>query len=452
MTVTLPVGAALGLRPFLMRLHLYAGLFAAPFILIAAFSGTLYVLTPPLENWVYRDALYTDGGGDPQPLSTQAEAARAAVGPDLRLHAVRPAPASGQTSRFLFADPTLGESQHRTIFVDPASLEVRGDLTTYGTSGVLPLRMQIDLFHRSLMLGDWGRLYSELAASWLWISVLGGVVMWSWRRGVAVPRLSQMRTPQRRARLHMLIGLWLGVGLIFLSATGLTWSQYAGGRIDALRNALGWITPSVSLSLDTEAPEATHSEHIDHAQHGMMAESASPQDWAQSLDAVAQVAVAGGLDSPYLELRLPRPDQAWLVREYDRSYPTQVDTVAVDPATLEITSRADFAGFPLIAKLVRWGIDIHMGEMFGTANRILMAVIGLGVSLMIGYGYAIWWRKRPPAGSPVQTLTRSWARMTPGARVAAVAVAMALGWALPVMGASLAAFVVIDLLRWQMAG
>nr|VXZ81554.1 Uncharacterised protein [Klebsiella pneumoniae] len=42
---------------------------------------------------------------------------------------------------------------------------MKGDMTVYGTSGILPLRQWIDYAHRSLLLGDSGRLYSELAAS-----------------------------------------------------------------------------------------------------------------------------------------------------------------------------------------------------------------------------------------------------------------------------------------------
>ena len=40
----------------------------------------------------------------------------------------------------MFADPSLGESESRAIFVDPIALRVKGDMTVYGTSGILPLR------------------------------------------------------------------------------------------------------------------------------------------------------------------------------------------------------------------------------------------------------------------------------------------------------------------------
>ncbi|WP_247875272.1 hypothetical protein [Ochrobactrum sp. Marseille-Q0166] len=48
-------------------------------------------------------------------------------------------------------------------------------------------------------------------------------------------------------------------------------------------------------------------------------------------------------------------DKAWLAREYDRSWPTQVDTIAIDPRDMQAISRADFATFPIIAKPIRWG-------------------------------------------------------------------------------------------------
>ncbi|MFX5510231.1 PepSY-associated TM helix domain-containing protein, partial [Acinetobacter baumannii] len=82
-------------------------------------------------------------------------------------------------------------------------------------------------------------------------------------------------------------------------------------------------------------------------------------------DMVQQIARAGGIDSAEIEIRPPRAaQQAWVVREVDRSWPTQVDTVAIDADRMAITSRADFADFPLIAKLIRWGVDAHMGVLF----------------------------------------------------------------------------------------
>lgn len=76
----------------LRRLHFYIGLFIGPFIFVAALTGTLYVATPQLENWLYHDALYGLPEGTPQPLSAQIALAEEATQGNLRLLAVRPAP------------------------------------------------------------------------------------------------------------------------------------------------------------------------------------------------------------------------------------------------------------------------------------------------------------------------------------------------------------------------
>ena len=429
------------LRPFLLRMHFYIGLFVGPFIFVAALTGLLYVLTPQIESALYRGALHTDSTGPARSLADQAMAARDALGADLAVSAVRPATAPGRTTRIMFSDPSLGESENRTLFVDPATLEIRGDLTTYGTSGILPFRRTLDYLHRNMLMGDAGRYYSELAASWLWVAVLGGLALWA--TGPRKRRaLSAMPAPQRRRWLHGTIGVTLSVVLLFVSITGLTWSQQGGARIDALRGSMGWVTPSASAALS--GPAVASSDHGDHMRH----DPAAREDRLDQLDAVAATARAGGIDSPMMEIRLPKPGQAWTVREYDRSWPSQVDTVAIHPDTMQITSRADFASFTLIPKLVRWGIDAHMGVLFGLPNQILMALVAAGLMVTIVYGYRMWWTRRPTLSEP---LSVTWRRLSAPQRVVWLVLAVGLGWALPVLGVSLAGFVAIDLLRARIA-
>lgn len=442
------------------RLHFYIGLFVGPFILVAAVTGTLFVLTPQIESLLYADQLRTSSIGPAQPLAKQVDAARARIGEGPRLFAVRPAPGPGETTRVMFTQPGLGDSESRALFVDPATLDIKGDMIVYGTSGTLPFRTTLDYLHRNLMLGELGRNYSELAASWMWLATLGGLALWlAGRRRAAAANAA--RSPRLRTRRwHTLLGLWLAAGLMFLSATGLTWSNWAGGRVDQLRAQLGWITPSVSLKLSAAgqapgqpAPAQAGGEHAHH--HGGMAGMASMSMPAPAaagdIDRILQTARQGGIDSNQLEIRPPRTaDQAWTVREVDRSWPTQVDTIAIDPATYTITSRADFATFPLIAKLIRWGVDMHMGILFGWPNQLLMGAIGIALTVMIVLGYRMWWLRRPAAGATGQTLTQAWAGLSWPGRITAVALAVALGWCLPVMGVSLLAFVVVDALRsWR---
>lgn len=452
------------LLALITRLHFYIGLFVGPFILVAAVTGTLFVLTPQIESLLYADQLRTTSTGPAQSLAAQVQAAQARIGAGPRLFAVRPAPGPGDTTRVMFTQPGLGDSESRALFVDPATLDIKGDMIVYGTSGTLPFRTKLDYLHRNLMLGELGRNYSELAASWMWLATLGGLVLWlTGRRRAAAARQAgtetrnAARSPRLRTRRwHTLLGLWLAVGLLFLSATGLTWSNWAGGRVDQLRAQLGWITPSVSLKLANgqAAAPAPDGEHAHHHGGGMAGHESMAMPMvapAGDIDRIVQTARQGGIDSDQLEIRPPRTaDLAWTVREVDRSWPTQVDTIAIDPRTYTITSRADFATFPLIAKLIRWGVDMHMGILFSWPNQLLMGAIGIALSAMIVLGYRMWWLRRPAPGASGDTLTQAWAGLSWPGRIAALAVAGALGWCLPVMGVSLLAFLVVDALRsWR---
>lgn len=423
--------------PFLLRLHFYIGLLVGPFIFIAALSGGLYAISPQIEDQVYASTLNGATEGTPQPLAAQIAVARAIV-PDLDLAAVRPAPAPGKTSRIMFSDPTLGLYVHRAIFVDPVTLDIKGNLAVYGTSGALPLRSWIDYLHRNLHLGEFGRHYSELAASWLWIAALGGLTLWvlgrQKRRCSPALKAGDATPAGKRRQRHAFLGLSLLLGFLFLSVTGLTWSKWAGGNIAELRAALDWGTPGVNTQLEKSVSGAVDGQYSD-----------------VTFDDVLAAAREAGIDTGMVEIQASSdPQRAWKVREIDRSWPTQVDSVAVDPNTFEVVDQANFVDFPMAAKLTRWGIDAHMGSLFGLPNQLLMLGLALGLCTMIVWGYRMWWTRRPlprsSSAGKATRLTTHWLRAPIPARLAILAITAALGWALPVMGISLAAFLILDVM------
>lgn len=419
-----------GASAFIRRLHFYVGLFIGPFIFMAALTGTLYVMTPQLEQWVYHDELTTTSQGQPQPLSLQIAAARQALATPLVIKSVRPAPAPGQTTRVLFRDPTLDHYQVRTLFVDPVTLAIRGDLASYGTSGILPLRIAIDFMHTDLLLGPVGRNYSELAASWMWVAALGGLYLW-WTQRRAIGRESKKGSWAHHRSRHSQVGVWIALGLLFFSATGLTWSKWAGSNIAQWRQAIGWVTPTASRQLPVTNRNYVY------------------QD--TQFDSVVTAARDFGIDAGKIEV-VPayKAGSAWVVQEIDRAWPTQVDSVAIDPTNDHVVSHANFADYPIVAKLIRWGIDAHMGVLFGLPNQIVLALFGLSLCTMIVWGYRMWWVRRPKAGNMMEPLTVAWLKLSILGRTLVLIVALFLGWSLPVMGVSLVVFIVIDLLRWHL--
>jgi len=426
----------------LRRLHFYIGLFVGPFIFIAALSGTLYVATPQLEKSLYRDALYGVSDGERQPLAQQIAVAEQASGGHLPLYAVRPGLTGNETTRVMFADPALGVSENRALFIDPRTLQVKGDMTVYGTSGILPLRQWIDYFHRSLLLGDVGRFYSELAASWMWVAALGGIVLWFYTR----PKRRLNNRTQNTRRLHVTLGWILLAGMLLFSATGLTWSQWAGGNVNILRAAFGWMTPQVNTQLHGDAPAADpHAEHHMHHQEMSMPMT---HDLAH-YDDVLHSAQRAGISALSVEIRPPRSmEQAWTVTEIDRRWPTRVDAVAIDGSTMTVVDQTHFSDFPLMAKLTRWGVDFHMGVLFGLPNQLLLIAFGIALCVMIILGYRLWWLRRP-AVSSASTLLHCWFALSRPGRAGTFMAALLLGLALPVMGISLLLFIMVDALRWK---
>lgn len=441
---------------FITRLHFYIGLFIGPFIFVAAVTGTLYVLTPQIENSLYKKELFISSQGTPRSLAEQVLAAKQEVDDSYTLSAVRPAPAAHMTTRVMFAKPTLGESESRVIFVNPITLDITGDTIAYGTSGILPFRTTLDYLHRNLLLGDIGRNYSEIAASWLWLTTLGGIFLWFYYKHKNTAAISQKSAYLKERRWHGLLGLWIMIGLLFLSATGLTWSRWAGNNIGELRQQLGWVTPSVSTQL---APENTqhmmhmHGEHAGHGEHTehhmQMTNTTEKYRYPETdFDDVYAVAKTAGIHAAMTEIVPPKAaDRAWVVKEIDRSWPTQVDTVAINAHTMQVTQRADFKDYPLIAKLIRWGVDIHMGVFGGVINQIIMAVFGMALATMVALGYTMWWKKRPGPAASSATLLQAWKALPVWGRFMIVVAAILLGSFLPMMGLTLIVFIGIDLLR-----
>lgn len=60
------------------RLHFYAGILVAPFLIIATITGGLYAVAPTAERVVYRHLLHTDSDGPARSVAQQVASARAA--------------------------------------------------------------------------------------------------------------------------------------------------------------------------------------------------------------------------------------------------------------------------------------------------------------------------------------------------------------------------------------
>lgn len=266
----------------------------------------------------------------------------------------------------------------------------------------------------------------------MWVAALGGIALWWFTR----PRRRLNNPLQNQRRLHVTLGWLLLVGMLLFSATGLTSSQWAGGNVDKMRAAFGWLTPQLNAQL--HGPRQLQDEHADH--HGGRVMPEGPRGYSsvrcRITDRATNRTECAPAGNPPAEGCAARLDG-----DGDRSpLAYRVDAIAVDPATRQVTDRTRFADFPLMAKLTRWGVDFHMGILLGWPNQLLLIGFGTGLCLMIVIGYRLWWIRRParPSASPAQTLVHSWLLLSMRGRVSVVLLAIALGVAMPVLGKSAA--------------
>lgn len=431
------------------RLHFYIGLFIAPFIFFAALSGTGYVIAPNIEKNLYSEQLYPGSEGKAYPLMQQITAAQGAAGENAQIIAVRPAPASGESTRVMFAASGLNTGESQAIFIDPVTLAVLGDMPVYGSSGSLPLRTWLDKLHSGALFGDLGRNYSELAASWMWVAALGGIIMWAVQRRKKKPVTATKKTHRHR---HIVIGLTLLPLLLFISVTGLTSSKWAGDNISVLRTTLAWKTPSLNTALTSKIPGTDDTPPPHCAAHAPGMAMPSYQLWRY--DAVLEQARLAGIDAAKVEIRPGNSNNhAWTVAEIDRSWPTQVDARAFNIKTMQVVDQLNFDQFPLVAKLIRWGIDAHMGILFGAANQLVLIFFGIGLCSTIIMGYCMWWRRRPKHQRfPIQgSLMSSLGRLSLMSKILCLIPTLLLAFSLPLMGISLTAFLILDGLCWLKA-
>lgn len=432
------------LRSFIQRIHFYGGMFVGPFILIAALTGCLYAVAPSLEKVVYRDVMTVPAVEHPVSLEEQIQAAQHEH-PDMPVTQVWPATTSTDSTRVLVSDDSIDESLQRTVFIDPATAKVIGDYPTYSGLGEMPLRRWISSLHESFHLGKVGELYSELAASWLWIMACGGLYMWWIRRrpknkatANAAQQQSKRSARWKATRLHSTIGAWIFIGLLGLSATGITWSGLAGGNVDSLVEHMNWKAAPIETALPgTTAETHEHSGHAGHEHGGAVGASPSVSVAAEA-ERVLATGRAEGLTGP---LRLYPPEDAhsaWQISERWVEWRTTSDAVSVDGATGDVIDRQPFSSLPLFSKLSSWGIYLHMGIMFGLPLQIALLALGLATAALVVLGYYMWFQRRPRF---LPTTHFSWATTGFGALFAAT-----VGVFLPLLGITLAAFLVLDVI------
>jgi uncharacterized iron-regulated membrane protein len=428
------------------RLHFWAGLITAPIVLFAAFTGLLYVFTPQIEAWRHAELDRVPVQAKQRSLDDQVAAAQAAL-PGQTLRYAVPGFAPGDTTQVVFKPLPSMHAEHGAAtglhdhglpmgtiaYVNPYTGQVVGTLQEMERFKTWSKKL-----HSSALQGDRWRWPLELAASWMLVMFATGLYLW-W------PRAEQRRAAGWRAywprtgrgRLawrdwHGLLAVLMGLVLCTLLVTGLTWSEYAGGRFKAMQKALQQDSPRMPQSLrSSPSAEALGTEK-------------APLDWQAVADRATLLA-------PPVSMMITPPSGRqgiWRIENFDRSQPQGRFGLALDAYSGQTLFYSGWDAMPLMSRATAIGIPFHRGE-FGWWNQLLLVLAALTAIFSVASGFVMWWLRRPQgrvAAPPVGTA--QWRAISrPQAAVLLVLIGL-LSYAMPLFAWSLLLFVLLEVLRF----
>ncbi|RAI45473.1 PepSY-associated TM helix domain-containing protein [Rhodoplanes roseus] len=406
-----PAGAAATrgtrLRPWLVRVHRWVGLAIAPFLVVAALTGSAIAFREELDAWLNPDLFEATASGTP--LSPSEIVAKVeAADPQVRVFRV-PLPHEPGEALEVGVQPRIDPAtrrpfaiDHNEVFVDPVTGAVLGR-RLFGAFRIdrphlMPMLYQL---HFSLMTpARWG----------IWL--LGGVaILWFLDGFVAIvltfprarPFLAHWRTAWRIKRgaspyrlnldLHRAGGLWLWALLLILAFTGAAINL----NVEAARplvSAFSTLTPSAR---EQGAPR-------------LRRPPAEPKLGFEGAFAAARRAIA---------------ERGWTMQPLDATYlrPYGVYFVSVaapgpghddgighphlffddqDGTLLRAEVPGDGSAGDVFLDLQH---PLHTGRIAGLAGRIVVCIAGIVTAMLTVTGVVLWAAKRRRARRPRAVMT-----------------------------------------------
>ncbi|WP_228275622.1 PepSY-associated TM helix domain-containing protein [Gracilibacillus oryzae] len=381
------------------RWHFYAGLIFAPFLIILAVTGAIYLFKPQIEANLYADYYQVQEQGEKMAPSAHIETVMLEY-PDAEITRYRP----GEDSTRSAEVRALVNGESFTFFINPYTSELIGKINDQHR-----LIDRVEEFHGELMMGTIGDRIVELAACWTLILVTTGLYIWFPRKrkdifGVLLPRIRKNKRTLFRD-MHAVTGFWLSIAIIFLVLSGLLWSGFWGTKVQTiLTNAGAGYPPSIWVG---SAPES-----------GLQTKDIADVPWSAQTMPVPSSDQHDGFIPISIDEVVEITDKENIYPTYEVIYPSSpegVYTISVfppkarDEATMHIDQYSGailadyrFDNYKPLGKLMAWGITVHKGQEYGLINQIGGLLVCLGIITLVISGWIMWWKRKPKGqlGSP----------------------------------------------------
>ncbi len=421
------------------RWHFYAGLFVAPFMVMLALTGIIYLFKPQLDLLMYSSLLEVPVGHHTVPADDLLQRVKAAY-PQGQVTQYLPPVNAERSAQFVVKNA----GHELNVFVDPYHGDILGEQDAKQN-----LQAIARAIHGELMIGTFGDRLIEMAAGWGVVLVVSGLFLW-WPRGQAAgilwPRLNGRGRVLWRD-LHAVTGFWGATLLLVMLLSGMTWTGFWGKQYAQVWNvfpAAMWDNVPTSdieaRSLNSatrqtvpwameNTPMPMSGDHAEHMNHGNA--HAGPAAPEVSLQDVQNIASERKVEPGY-SITLPTTATGVFTIAVFADDPRNDATLHVDQYTGKVLADVRFEHYGTVARATEIGVMLHEGKMFGTFNQIVVLLICLMILLSAVSGVVIWWKRRPEGKFGVPPLRHDLPTWKTG-----VAIMLVLAVVFPLVGASL---------------
>jgi uncharacterized iron-regulated membrane protein len=434
------------------RWHFYAGLFVLPFLISLAITGALYLFKDEIDGVIHADLKRIEAvqnAAQASPSTIIASALAAVPGTAIKYTT----PTDPGASTEITVNTAEGK---RAVYVNTYTGETLGSLPDRGT-----VMWTIRYIHSLKYFGTFARYFIEIAAGWSILLVATGIYLW-WPRKQTGGVITVRGTPKKRVfwrDTHAVTGIFVGTFIVFLAITGMPWSGVWGAKVNEWANSSNFGYPAgvrtdvpmsgqhlndvAKTSWSLEQAQIPESSTHDHGQHMDMGDAMAPMDNQSSMPPIGiDNAVAHfnelGLQPGYTVALPTTPIGVYSGSVYPDDLSKQ-RVVHLDQYSGEPLIDMSYADYGPLGKGLEWGINVHMGQQYGLANQIILALACLGIVLLAVSGGIMWWKRRPKGSLGVPPLPQE-KRVLRGL-IALLAIG---GVIFPLVGVSLLVMLVLD--------
>ncbi len=350
------------LKKLIRQLHLLLGLTSGTVVFIVAITGCLYAFEEELRNAIYKDVLFIETQATRKPISELIKNVKAEF-PKPGIKNIKISADSTRSVEFILKNK-------RSVLVDPYTGKVLG--TFNKETDFFGIVLQT---HRSLYLGDTGKIVTGTSAILFIFMLISGIVLW-WPKNKTFlkQKFSLKKNASWKKRiydLHSVLGFYASWIIVLTALTGVIWAfKWA-------ESTMYWLNGS---------------KKTEHRYYSKYKESKP-----LVIDKIISLAGSLYLKSDKCFISMPEDSVGvYKVMLYydDGGFYNKTDQLFFDQYTGELRKANLFEHSSRGDKLKATNYNIHTGKVIGIVGQLLTFFAALISASLPITGLLMWLRKR----------------------------------------------------------